>query len=200
MKKIFEELQGVTSVELAEGQSNLDFWTALVKAADKVTAEEWESLSDLTQTWVNIGQFCLENGEDIPDPNDKAAIKVAKAAMAKADMEAADATVKKEAKKANSAAKKSVKSKSVKAVSEKELVAGKSKSKGNGGGRGRKGLFPLDAKIKVLAKENPHRKGTILHKYFDKYKTGMTVQTALDAGIVWANLRYLNGRELIQVG
>lgn len=38
-------------------------------------------------------------------------------------------------------------------------------------------------KIKVLAKENPKRKGTKAHAQFAKYKTGMTVEEARSAGI-----------------
>ena len=57
--------------------------------------------------------------------------------------------------------------------------------------RGRPSAFADDAKIKVVTKENPHRKGSICYKYFAKYKDGMTVVQALKAGIPRANLRYL---------
>lgn len=62
------------------------------------------------------------------------------------------------------------------------------------------GSYPLTAKISMKTKENPHRTGTILHKQFAKYKNGMTVQQALDAGVVWANLRYLSALEHIKIG
>lgn len=35
--------------------------------------------------------------------------------------------------------------------------------------------FPDDAKIKIVAKENPKREGTKAHKLFSVYKPGMTV-------------------------
>jgi hypothetical protein len=57
--------------------------------------------------------------------------------------------------------------------------------------RGRPSAFADDAKIKVVTKENPHRKGSICYKYFAKYKDGMPVVQALKAGIPRANLRYL---------
>lgn len=56
--------------------------------------------------------------------------------------------------------------------------------------RGRRAAYDDSAGIKLLVEENPHRKGTILYKYFDKYKDGMTVTAALQAGIPRANLRY----------
>ncbi len=39
----------------------------------------------------------------------------------------------------------------------------------------RREVIPGDAKITVLAKENPRRPGTLAHKTFAIYKTGMTV-------------------------
>lgn len=36
-------------------------------------------------------------------------------------------------------------------------------------------VIPGDAKITVLAKENPRRPGTLAHKTFGIYRTGMTV-------------------------
>ena len=40
----------------------------------------------------------------------------------------------------------------------------------------------------------------ILHKYFAKYKSGMTVQQALEAGIVPVNLRCLSACKLVRIG
>lgn len=57
-----------------------------------------------------------------------------------------------------------------------------------------------DAKVRLLTKENPHREGTRLHKLWSLYKTGMTVQAALDAGIPAINLRYLAARKIIALG
>jgi hypothetical protein len=52
-----------------------------------------------------------------------------------------------------------------------------------------------DAKIKILAKENPHRPGTKLFKYFAKYKDGMTVGAAKKAGIPTRNIAYLQDQK-----
>lgn len=42
--------------------------------------------------------------------------------------------------------------------------------------------FPDTAKITVLAKESPKRKGSNRDIRFQKYKTGMTIRQYLDAG------------------
>lgn len=52
--------------------------------------------------------------------------------------------------------------------------------------RGLKG----DLKITVVAKENPKRKGSDAAKRFAKYKNGMTVQEARDAGVGPGDLKW----------
>lgn len=42
--------------------------------------------------------------------------------------------------------------------------------------------IPNDATIRVLAEENPRRKGTKAHERFELFKDGMTVKEYLDAG------------------
>lgn len=79
-----------------------------------------------------------------------------------------------------------------------------SKKKANGkksngtGGRARK--FELTAKVTVLAKENPHRKGTWGFKQFEMYRTGMTVGTLLEKGAKVAYLSWNVSRGDIKIG
>ncbi|MEI9930103.1 MAG: hypothetical protein WDM89_06005 [Rhizomicrobium sp.] len=42
--------------------------------------------------------------------------------------------------------------------------------------------FSDDAKITVLVKENPRRKGTVAYEKFSKFKSGMTVGEFIKAG------------------
>lgn len=56
-----------------------------------------------------------------------------------------------------------------------------------------------DATIKVLAKKNPHREGTKLYNYFEKYKSGMTVGALLKAKVPPKNIAYLKGLGHIQI-
>jgi len=48
--------------------------------------------------------------------------------------------------------------------------------------------------IHLNTRENPHRSGTRLYKLWAKYRNGMTVKQALDAGIPLVNVRYLEHR------
>jgi len=60
-------------------------------------------------------------------------------------------------------------------------------------------LFPLTAKIRLVAKENPHRNGTNDFAKFKKLSAGMTVAKALATGVDRGYLRYMVGRELISI-
>jgi hypothetical protein len=57
-----------------------------------------------------------------------------------------------------------------------------------------------ESKITVLAKENPRRAGTDRAKQFAKYKTGMTVAAAKQAGITAGAIRRDVSRKFISVG
>lgn len=199
MSKIIKEIEEVTGIARAE--ESQEHYEELVRSATQVDESEWEGLSDPAQTWVNIGSYCLEQGEEIPSPDDKE-----ECTRLKIEMDEADGA--KAAKQAKVAKAKSAKAAKAETGPEKTTKTGGKPvkaAKANGsakaeGSRGRKGTYPLNAKIKVLVKSNPHREGTSLHDYYEKYRNNMTVQEALDAGIVWANLRYLSEKEVIQIG
>jgi hypothetical protein len=55
-------------------------------------------------------------------------------------------------------------------------------------GRGRAPLYPDNAKIKLLVKENPAREGTSSHEYFETAKAAKTFGAYREAG---GNLKYL---------
>lgn len=80
-------------------------------------------------------------------------------------------------------------SKGSKKISAKATKAAKStkptakKEKGESTGRrGRAPAWPLETKIKVVAKENPKRAGSAAAKRFDLYKDNPTVGAFLAAG------------------
>lgn len=54
----------------------------------------------------------------------------------------------------------------------------------------RKSRLKPDQKITVVANENPKREGSAAHKAFAKYKTGMTVESALKAGVKSSDLNW----------
>jgi hypothetical protein len=66
----------------------------------------------------------------------------------------------------------------------------------DGSGRTRKNA---DAKITLLAKENPKRPASDAYKRFAKYKTGMTVGEALKAGVTSGDLAYDVKHEFIRI-
>ena len=79
--------------------------------------------------------------------------------------------------------------------------AKKEKATTNGTGhRGRAPAFADDAKITVLADENPKRKGTAAHKQFEMYRSGMLVGTAVEKGVPRASLNYDVAHKYISIG
>lgn len=65
--------------------------------------------------------------------------------------------------------------------------------------RGRRSAFNADAKIKVLAKENPKREGSRAHERFALYKDGMTVGAFLEKGGSLGDLRYDTKHGFVQI-
>ncbi len=63
-----------------------------------------------------------------------------------------------------------------------------------------KELFPLDAKIAVLAEGNPKKKGSAAAKRFEGYTGAETVGDALKNGVKYADIAYDVGRSHIKVG
>jgi hypothetical protein len=60
--------------------------------------------------------------------------------------------------------------------------------------------FNVDAKITLLAKENPKLKGSACFKRFAKYRSGMKVEAALTAGLRRDDLRWDVAHGFIRVG
>jgi len=56
-----------------------------------------------------------------------------------------------------------------------------------------------DAKITILAKENPKRKGSAAAKRFALYTSGMKVSTALEKGVTRGDLRHDTAHKFIEV-
>ena len=176
---VFAELQKLMGLEQKPGEAAPDFAERLALKGNNLKDDEWESLSEAAQRWVNTALTALEDKDDIPLPDgliveeDGEASPEQEAAEEEAQ-EAAPAKAKKK-----SSAKKAAPAKAAKVV------------KTNGGAKpGPKGTFEAADKIKVLAKENPYREGTKGAGWFGAYKTGMTVQAAMEAGVPRHHLRF----------
>lgn len=50
--------------------------------------------------------------------------------------------------------------------------------------------FPLDGKISMRVESNPKRKGSKSFDRFAHYKDGMTVEAAIKAGVLYADLKW----------
>jgi hypothetical protein len=78
---------------------------------------------------------------------------------------------------APAAAKKKAKKAPAKKTAKKAV-----KAKKTGAAKGRRAKFSDDAKITLLVKENPRRKGTVAYDKFAKFRSGMTVGEFMKAG------------------
>jgi hypothetical protein len=212
---IVEDLQALLNLEPEEGETQHEFAKRLAEKGFAVTEENWETLSEPTQSWINdtvtavsekkpISQLTLPSGIDEvipaepasdpetgeitadPAPAKKSAKKKA-AAKAKPNPEKKAATGKPTAVKAKPAAK----------------APAKKAAKTNGAPKakvGPKGRFDLTQKIKIVAKENPFRKGTKCEAWHNKLKDGMTSEAAIEAGVPRHHIRWEQTLGHIKIG
>jgi hypothetical protein len=189
IQEIQERVLTLTKLKPKADESAEDFTKRVIKKVNILAdadAQNWEELGEDAQAWVNKNVNaeeneqeldCLELPEDEPEAEPEEA-----AADDEAEGEQENEVERKSVKKAsNGKAKKEVKAKAAKPAK---------KASEAGAGRGRKGAFPLDAKVKVLAEENPKRKGSEAAKRFNKYETGKTVADLLKKGVQWGDLRW----------
>lgn len=198
------ELLKVTKVTQSEGENEQAFLTKVFNKANKLSDADWDKLSEPTQNWINDAGDAVAAGKAIAALPNGADTAASAEPAAKETVEEKNVEEKATKKATKKAAKKEAKSKKeakpVKAASKTPAKSkAKVKAKAEPGRVGRKGSFPLTAKIKLTEKENPHRPGTKLYKMYQQYKNNMTVQQALDAGAVWSNIRYLVGRKLLEI-
>lgn len=176
------------------------------KMAD-VDDKSWGELTEPAQEWINLNVTAQSQGSELNllslDPVEDQETETEGGGSTTEETSTEErpvatktrAKAKKPAKevKAKPAPKAAVKKASVKAKAKPVKTAK------NGAGRGRTPLHPDAGVIKVIAKENPHREGTIRHKAFAKVKPGMTVAEAVKAGCPAQQIWSMAHRGLIQV-
>ena len=189
---VFAELQKLMGLEQKPGEAAPDFAERLALKGNNLKDDEWESLSEAAQRWVNTALTALEDKDDIPLP-DGLIVEEGEEALpeeAAVEEETQEATPAK-AKKKSPAKKALVKEAQAKPAKKAAPAKAAKAAKTNGGAKpGPKGTFEAADKIKVLAKENPYREGTKGAGWFGAYKTGMTVQAAMEAGVPRHHLRF----------
>lgn len=200
---VFAELQEVLNLEEKDGEPAEAFAERLALKANTLKDDEWETLSESTQRWVNDALTALEEKKDIPLPEGMVSEEsteeetpTQEAGDAGSDPETSPKETKAKKKKAPAKAKAAPGAKPAKAAkaptkATKPAKKAKAKPEANGGGRpGPKGTFSRTAKIKIVAKENPYREGTKSAKWFAVYKEGMTVEAAIAAGTPRHHIRW----------
>lgn len=196
MPTIQEEVLGLTKLKPKASESAEDFTARVVKKVNVMAdadSQNWEALSEEAQAWIN---------DNVSAQEAETELKLLELPAADEPEEAEEASAGEQEQSVPKTAKKNGKAHATpkpKAEKPAKVAAAKPKKEA-GAGRGRKGTFALDAKIKVLAKDNPKRKGSKAFKTFAKYKSNMTVAEAIKAGINWSALRYDSAHEIISVG
>lgn len=217
MSDIQIQVLTLTKIKPKVGETSEAFTLRAVKKLHGLSNEAWEALPDPVQVWVNSNMLADEKGQQLElltlsetesaepeEPEAEAAEEPAEEETEEAPVEGeekepvvATKSAKKSAGKKAPAVKPAKKAAAPKAAAAATVKPAKAKS---GETRGRKGAFPLDAKIKVLVDENPKRKGSASAKRFSKYADGKTVAELLKAGVGWNDLRWDSVHKHISIG
>lgn len=165
---IAAELFSALKVKVVAGEDSAELAERLARKGADVSDAVWETLSQEAQVWVNSAVEAIEGGKALPS------LEGLEAFLEGDDDGGEEEEV---VAKSNGKVKKAPKE-------------AKAKKAATGSGRGRKGKFAASGKIKLLVKENPHREGTYRYELFKKYRDGMTVEDAVEAGVTKADLRF----------
>lgn len=218
LKAITKELLGAARIKWKTGETAREYCERVHEKIQKVPDEVWNALSDPAQEFHNANIRAMDaavearkKGTEVEDefalleiPNEVEEHHSASAEEGNVEEvgEADDPAETAPRGKENSPMKAATRKKE--AVPAKKAAAAKTTTERRKvavprDGRGRQGSFPLEAKIKVLIKDNPKREGTDAHKRFSKYKTGMKVEEALKAGLRWGDLKWDTAHEHIAI-
>lgn len=181
MATIRTELVAATKVRSKAGEPEEDFAARLLNKANDLSESVWAGLSPEAQLWVNTAVDAKESANPLPalppaETGDEPPVKAAKAAKA-------PKVAKVKAEKAPKAEKpaKAAKAPNVKAP------------------RGKGGTPDDAARIKLAVKANPHRVTSKDFGKFAKLSSGMTVGTAIAAGVDRGYIRYAIERAILTV-
>lgn len=211
------ELTAVIDLETKKGENPHSFAERLARAANGLEDDDWATLSEETQLWVNTAIKAIQDKEEVPLPAgiedlDLSGEETEEVITEDGEVIAADEVsaiveqkgngVKKvKASKAKAApAKKAAAPKAKAAKAAKPTAKPAKKAAVSGERRGPKGQFSGSDAIKLLAKENPFRPGTKSAGWYSKYKDGMTVDEAIKAGVPRHHTRWNKTLGNIKIG
>jgi len=214
-----KDLRRLLKFEQGKAEPFEAYFERLIRAANKASVEEWESLAAATQAlsrkaliclgngwpilsrvtteWVNKALAAIANGVKIPAMSEvEFGFEPPRAPDPKSNEKDTDMTTsastdtKAPTKKATPTAKKAPTAKA------KSPASGKKEAPP---ARGRRSNFAPDAKITII-KDCPWREGTKGAANFAKYKTGMTVKQATDLNVPPKHLNRSVQRGAIKIG
>ena len=192
---VVEELQSLLELEVKPDEGAQAFAERLARKADSLKDDDWATLSEATQRWVNSAIDAISGHTDIDLPSGIDTIEglAEEEEGSTVDNEGVDMS-KRPAKK--SGGKKLLKQ--IKKAAKKFVAAS-----GNGtqatAKRGPKHKLSPSARITVLAKTNPHRPGSADFDRFNLYKSKMTVEEALKAGVRSRDINWHAAKGCIRV-
>lgn len=149
MDIVAELLKATKAKARAKGEDAQAYLKRLFDKANDLSDDDFKKLSEDAQKWCNTASDAVDASEALPLPD---GFKDDSEKTAKGEKGGDD------------------KSKAGKEKDKKGAKGGKGAAS-----PGRRAAFDEDAVIKVKAKENPYRDGSLGHKMFAKYKDGMTV-------------------------
>jgi len=213
-----KDLRSLLKFEQGKEEPFEAYFERLIRAANKASTEEWESLAAATQGLSRKALICLGNGWPILSKVTTEWVNKALAALAVGGKIPAMSEVEfgfepprapdpksneKDTAMTTSAAATETKAPTKKATpTAKKAPTSKAKSpakKETAPARGRRSKFAPDAKITII-KDCPWREGTKGASNFAKYKNGMTVKQAEDLKVPSKHLNRSVQRGAIKIG
>lgn len=159
---VLADANSVCKLQPVAGETANEFVKRLALKAYKLKEDDWATLEEKTQLWINDVLEAIEaKKNEYPIPEG------VEAYLAPVD--------------ASAPAVKPGKAKSNGASKPKKEAAGR---------KGPKGKYKLSDVITLKAKENPFRKGSKCEGWFGKIKDGMTVEQAVTAGAPRNHIRW----------
>ena len=176
---ILQELMDKLGLKREDGEPSIDFRARLARTAGSLGDDEYNQLSNETKSWVDKSVRALNRDQE---PLELEGVEDGEAEDGEA---AATEDNSKEGSKpvdTQTATKAKAKAKTAPKAAKKAAAAPKAAktAKTNGGSPGKPHQY-AGKKLKVIAKENPHREGTLAHRTFEAYKGCSTVDEFLAA-------------------
>lgn len=195
---VVTDILAATRTTVRPGETPEEFSQRIARKANDLTEDKWEALEEASQIWINSAVEALSKRRPVPLPPgiEELFTPEEEAQEEAAEKEIAAEIAEEEENSGPTPTTKKAKVKEKKAAPAKKAAAKKAAAKPKKGAKkatkavGRKGNFTADAVIEILADANPFRDGSKGAEWFAKYKPGMKVADAIEAGIPRSQIRW----------